>query len=66
LADNKKDKLEYLPEWQQEVSSVSRLEPTENSSNRYEMRKADVDFTALSLEVSPLVTTTRSGLKKVS
>jgi len=22
LADNKKDKLEYLPEWQQEVSSI--------------------------------------------
>jgi len=66
LADNKKDKLEYLPEWQQEVSSVCRVEPTERSSNRYEMRKVDVDFTVLSLEVSRLDTTTRSGLKKVS
>jgi hypothetical protein len=30
------------------------------------MRKADVDFTVLSLEVSLLDTTTRSGLKRVS
>jgi hypothetical protein len=64
LASTKRDKLEYVPEWQQEVSYLALLES--KLKRRSGTRKEDVASMVLSRVVSPQDTSTRSVRRKVS